>query len=404
MKLTSPFRRLALFGVAYFVEGAVLTYFSTFNVIYLRTFDLSFTRIGIVGGITLIPFVLKIFIGLLSDRLNLLGLGHRKPYIVLGLLLQSLPFLLFPLIDPAAQFGRFVVMCVLAALGMSTYDTCTDGFSIDVTPEEERGVVQGIMVGGRALSAVVIAAAIGVLSQRGLWPVVFTGIGALGLLTVPLALVVREPQVRPPERTFSASAFRSLFDGAFLLFLVVGLVYPLTLWSANGMTGAFLNEVLGVGLGRVGLYTSVFGIGTVLGGLVGGPLTARIGRRASLVVALLLTSATVFGLALLPSAGLGWIIVFAFGIAFGFYETVYMTMGMGFCDPRIAAFMFAFVMAVGNVGIGLGQPLSGALVDAFGFRVLFAVLAVLNLLTLPLVYGVFRLRGDVGRRECLGAR
>ena len=58
--------------------------------------------------------------------------------------------------------------------------------------------------------------------------------------------------------------------------------------------------------------------------------------------------------------------------------------------------MFAFVMAVGNVGIGLGQPLSGALVDAFGFRWMFAVLAALNLLTLPLVYGVFRLRKDAG--------
>jgi len=395
MQLASPYRRLALFGTVYFVEGAVLTYFSTFNTIYLRTFDLPFTRIGIVGGITLIPFVLKIFVGLLSDRVNLVGLGHRKPYIVLGLVLQSAAFLVFPLIDPVAQFPLFVVLCMLAALGMSTYDTCTDGFSIDVTPEEERGVVQGIMVGGRALSAVVIAAVIGALSQRGLWSVVFAGIGALGLLTVPLALLAREPQVRPPARTFSLAAFRSLRDWGFALFLVLGLVYPLTLWSANGMTGAFLNEVLGVRLGRVGLYTSVFGVGTVLGGLVGGPLTDRIGRRGSLVVALLLTSATVFGLAMLPSAGLGWLVVGFFGIAFGYYETVYMTMGMDFCDPRIAAFMFAFVMAVGNVGIGLGQPLSGALDDAVGFRWMFAVLAVLNLLTLPLVYGVFRLREDI---------
>jgi len=395
MQLASPYRRLALFGTVYFVEGAVLTYFSTFNTIYLRTFDLPFTRIGIVGGITLIPFVLKIFVGLLSDRVNLVGLGHRKPYIVLGLVLQSAAFLVFPLIDPVAQFPLFVVLCMLAALGMSTYDTCTDGFSIDVTPEEERGVVQGIMVGGRALSAVVIAAVIGALSQRGLWSVVFAGIGALGLLTVPLALLAREPQVRPPARTFSLAAFRSLRDWGFALFLVLGLVYPLTLWSANGMTGAFLNEVLGVRLGWVGLYTSVFGVGTVLGGLVGGPLTDRIGRRGSLVVALLLTSATVFGLAMLPSAGLGWLVVGFFGIAFGYYETVYMTMGMDFCDPRIAAFMFAFVMAVGNVGIGLGQPLSGALVDAVGFRWMFAVLAVLNLLTLPLVYGVFRLREDI---------
>jgi hypothetical protein len=67
----------------------------------------------------------------------------------------------------------------------------------------------------------------------------------------------------------------------------------------------------------------------------------------------LLTSATVFGLAALPSAGLGWIVIFLFGVSFGTYETVYMTLGMDFSDPRIAAFMFAFVMAMGNVGIGL---------------------------------------------------
>jgi len=391
-------RHMALFGAIYFVQGAVLTYFSTFNVIYLRTFDLSFTRIGVVGGITLLPFVLKIFIGLLSDRVNLFGWGHRKPYIVLGLLLQSSAFLLFPLISPVDQFPLFVVMCVLAALGMSTYDTCTDGFSIDATPQEGRGTVQGVMVGGRALGAVVIAAVIGWLSHRGLWPVVFVGIGGLGLSAIPLALIAREPRVRPPEQAFAAAAFRSLLDGAFVLFLVLGLVYPLTLWSANGMTGVFLNEALGVALEHVGLYTSMFGVGTVTGGLIGGPLTGRIGRRASLIVALLLTSATVLGLALLPSAGVGWIVVFFFGVAFGYYETVYMTMGMDFSDPRIAAFMFAFIMAVGNIGIGLGQPLSGVLVDAFGFRWMFGVLAALNLLTLPLVFVIFRLQKDAAAR------
>jgi predicted MFS family arabinose efflux permease len=161
------------------------------------------------------------------------------------------------------------------------------------------------------------------------------------------------------------------------------------------MTGAFLNEVLGVPLGRVGLYTSVFGVGTVVGGLVGGPLTARIGRRSSLLAALLITSVTVFGLALLPSPGLGWAVVFAFGFSFGYYETVYMTMGMDFADPRIAAFMFAVVMAVSNVGIGLGQPLSGTLVDTVGFRWMFAVLATLNLLTLPLVFVIFHLEPEI---------
>jgi PAT family beta-lactamase induction signal transducer AmpG len=389
-------RRFALFGAVYFVQGAVLTYFSTFNVLYLRSFDLSFTRIGIVGGITLIPFVLKIFIGLLSDRVDLMGLGHRRPYIILGLLCQTAAFLIFPAVSPSAEFPLFVALCLLAALGMSTYDTCTDGFSIDTTPESERSIVQGIMVGGRAFGAVVTAAAIGFLSQRGGWPTVFSAIGGLGLLTVPLALAVGEPRTRSVGQKLPLSTFGSILDGAFLLFLLQGLVYPLTLWSANGMSGVFLNEVLGVNLARVGVYTSVFGLGTVTGGLAGGPLTRRVGRRTSVIIALLLTSTTVFGLALLPSAELGWAVIFLFGVAFGCYETVYMTLGMDFADPRIAAFMFAFVMAVGNVGIGLGQTVSGALVDAVGFRPTFGVLAAVNLLTLPAVYGVFRLRDDLG--------
>jgi MFS family permease len=54
--------------------------------------------------------------------------------------------------------------------------------------------------------------------------------------------------------------------------------------------------------------------------------------------------------------------------------------------------MSAVVIAT---AIGLGKPLSGAVVDALGFRWMFAVLAMLNLLTLPAVYGVFRLRHDI---------
>jgi len=67
-------------------------------------------------------------------------------------------------------------------------------------------------------------------------------------------------------------------------------------------------------------------------------------------------------------------------------------MGMDFCDPRIAAFMFAFVMAVGNIGIGAGQPVAGLLVDRAGFRTMFLVFAAVHVASLPLVWGIFRLR------------
>ncbi len=259
------FVRFALFASVYFVEGAVLTYFSAFNVLYLRSFDLSFSLIGLVGGITLLPFVLKILIGLLSDRVNLFGQGHRKPYILIGLILQTLAFALVPQFNPSLQFGGYLTMMILAALGMSTYDTTTDGLSIDTTPESDRGLVQGLMVGGRALSAVITAALMGMFSESGQWSLIFYTIAALGVLTLILAFAVEEKKERSPEMKFSKAAFGTFKDKAFLLFLAIGVIYPLALYSAQGMVGAYLNEGLKISLGMVGLYTSVFGIGTALG-------------------------------------------------------------------------------------------------------------------------------------------
>jgi len=387
--------RFVLFASIYFVEGAVLTYFSAFNILYLRSYELSYSLIGIVGGITLIPFVLKIFIGYLSDRIPLFKIGHRKPYILFGLILQTTAFLLLPLIIPTKQFGLYLTLVILAALGMSTFDTTTDGLSIDTTPEKDRGLVQGLMVGGRALSAVITAALMGLFSQNGHWSLIFYMIAILGLLALVLTLFVKDNQERPTGAQFSRAAFSAFKNKSFLLFLALGIIYPLALYSSQGMIGAFLNEGLGISLGTVGLYTSVFGVGTIFGGVIGGPLMKKFGERSSVLAALLITSVVTFVLAVTPTAGLMWAIVFLFGFAFGYYETVYFAMGMDFSDPRIAAFMFAFIMAVGNIGIGVGQPLAGVLVDKVGFRPMFAIFASVHLLALPVVFAIFRLRKKV---------
>ncbi|MDP3178382.1 MAG: hypothetical protein Q8M76_10800, partial [Spirochaetaceae bacterium] len=104
--------------------------------------------------------------------------------------------------------------------------------------------------------------------------------------------------------------------------------------------------------------------------------------------------ATLF-VALLPSAGLAWLVVPLFGMAFGYYSTIYFAVAMDFSDPRIAAFMFSVTMAFGNVGISGGSALSGVLVDKAGFQVLFIVYAAVNLLMLPLAFVIFKLRKDL---------
>ena len=41
---------------------------------------------------------------------------------------------------------------------------------------------------------------------------------------------------------------KALGEPAFLIFLVLGLVYPLSLYATNSMIAAFLNEGLGINL------------------------------------------------------------------------------------------------------------------------------------------------------------
>jgi predicted MFS family arabinose efflux permease len=67
---------------------------------------------------------------------------------------------------------------------------------------------------------------------------------------------------------------------------------------------------------------------------------------------------------------------------------------MKYTVPSIAASMFAILMAVTNIGQGAGMAVSGMLVDATGFRITLAILAILNFLALPLLPKIFGQGGD----------
>ena len=97
-------RRYAMFALLYFSQGTILSYFTALNGLYFLDHGLSMTDVGIFATIALIPFVIKVFLGILSDRVNLLGLGHRKPYILLGLVVQTLCLIVAPFINPGTAY------------------------------------------------------------------------------------------------------------------------------------------------------------------------------------------------------------------------------------------------------------------------------------------------------------
>jgi len=380
--------RYAMFALLYFAQGAVLSYFTALNSIYLLGFDLTMSQIGMIGTIGLIPLVLKIFLGMLSDRVSLFKWGHRKPYIIFGLLIQAACLLLVPLLNPARQYWLFAGLAFLLMTGMALYDTATDGLALDTTPLDEKGAIQGFMVGGRALGVVLISGVIGLLVENTSWLMAFILLAALSLIPLPLVLRVQEP-ARNKEQTFDWKAFSAFKAWPLIALGLVGVIYSLVINGANQIVNPYLTERFGINISTAGLVTTVWGIGVVAGSVAGGKLTDKWGQNRSVWRAMLLSFFSILFLAFTTQGWMIWPLVGLFGLAYGFYETVYFAVAMDRTDPRIAASMFSILMAVANIGTGIGLGLSGSLVDGVGFPLTFGILAGLNLLAIPLLPPIF---------------
>lgn len=387
--MRNNFSRNLMFGSLYFSQGTILSYFTALNAIYFLYKGLSMTDVGIFASIALIPFVIKVFLGMLSDRVNLFGLGHRKPYIVIGLFIQFVCLIVVPFIDPAQNYWGFVALAFTLQMGMALYDTCTDGLALDTTPEEEEGLIQGVMVGGRALGVVVTASLVGLLAENVSWSAVFWTLAAFTLIPLPLVFKVDETD-RVGEREFNWEAFSAFRDKSVIALAAVGFVFFLVIAGTNQLVNPFLETEFGISLSMAGLFTTVWGVGVVFGGVVGGMLIQKIGKSLGTKFALGLSFISVLSLFFITDTNMAWPLVGLFGIAYGTYQTVYYALAMNFTDARIAASMFSILMAVVNISQGVGMALSGIMADSVGFRWTFVVLAVLNFLALPLLPAMFR--------------
>jgi PAT family beta-lactamase induction signal transducer AmpG len=388
--------RNLLFASLYFTQGTILGYFASLNALYLISRGLSMTDVGIFGAIALIPFVIKIFLGMLSDRVNLFGRGHRVPYILIGLAVQVVCLLLVPGINPSTHYWSFVALAFVLQLGMALYDTCTDGLALDTTPAAEQGNIQGFMVGGRAIGIIIAASLVGLLAEKVSWTSVFWVLAALTLLPLPLVFGLKENE-RPAEKRFDWKAFSAFKQWPVIAVGLFGLIIFMVIAGSNQLINPFLEKQLGISLSQAGFVTSLWGIGVVVGSIVGAWLKNS-GRdiRATLImlglVALSLVLLAVLikpGLALVLAIGL----VMFFGVAYGAAQTITFALCMRFVDPRIAASMFAILMAFTNVGQGIGMGIGGAASDAIGFNLTLVVFAALLVLAIPFLPSLARSLG-----------
>ncbi len=383
--------RFTMFALLYFTQGTILGYFASLNALYMLDNGLDMADVGIFSTIALIPFVIKILFGILSDRYNLFGLGHRKPYIFIGLLVQFACLLAVANINPGESYWLYVGMAFLLQLGMAFYDTCTDGLALDITPESEKGILQGFMVGGRSVGVIVAASVAGVIAQHLSWPAVFYFLAALTLVPIPFLFFIHEMK-RSPEMRFNWKAFSAFKNKQVIAVAVVGLIIFLVIVGSNQLVNPSFDAKLGIDLSTAGLVTTVWGIGCVVGALAGGRVMDRLGNKQALWLSLLLVVPAMALLAATSSKPMMWAVVVFFGLAYGVSQAIYFALAMKYTQPAIAASMFSILMAVTNIGQGIGLGMGGGLSKSLGFPVTFLIFGAIMLLILPFFPIIFSKR------------
>jgi MFS transporter, PAT family, beta-lactamase induction signal transducer AmpG len=382
----SKFLNYFMFGALYFTQGTVLAYFLSINALYFIENGLTGMNLGIFGTIAMIPFVIKIFYGMLSDRVSLFGMGHRKPYILIGLAIQIACLAVVPFINLSQQFWLFVGVAFLLQMGMALYDTCTDGLALDTIPKDEEGTIQAIMVGGRALGLVLTAPLVGLLAEYVGWSWVFWVLAVTTLIPIPFVLTIKE-SVRPVEKEFRWDAFKAFKNKHVIAIALVGFLFFMVYAGVNAVVNLSLEVRFPGDFNKAiaGLVSAVLGTGIIVGGIFGGRVLDSLGKKKAIWAALLTSLIANIALAIIPSAGWAWIVVFILGLSFGVQQTIIFALSMNATDARIAASMYSILMAVTNVAQGVGMFITGALSDLTGFMLLFIVMGMINLLAIPFI-------------------
>jgi PAT family beta-lactamase induction signal transducer AmpG len=381
--------RFSFFAMIYFSEGIILGYFASLNALYLLGNGIDMAKVGIFSSIALIPFVIKIFFGMLSDRFNFLGLGHRKPYIAIGLVVQFVCLLIVAHINPGENYWGFVAMAFFLQMGMAFYDTCADGMALDITPLSEKGILQGFMVGGRAVGVIVAASVAGFIAEKLNWPTVFYFLAVLTLIPFILLFFIKEG-VRQPGERFNWAAFGAFKNKQVLAAAGVGLVVFLVVVGANQIVNPSFSAKMTLSLSTAGLITTVWGVGCVVGGLLGGYIMDHTSDRTAVWISVLTVAPTMVLLAVVANLPLAFVAALIFGAPYGVSQAVYFALAMKYTEPSIAASMFAILMAVTNIGQGIGLALSGVLAKSAGYPLTFVVFGVLMFLVLPFMPVLFK--------------
>jgi hypothetical protein len=210
----------------------------------------------------------------------------------------------------------------------------------------------------------------------------------LALLTVAVLAVVLLVRYEPKKRVKGVIGGKEdLLQKFFLAFAAFGVVYSVASFGTDGLITLYLTEIKLYGPMDIGFFGMVRGAGALFGALAFAFIGPRMGGvKAQYAALLMLALGCLLPLLNLPLTVLG----VAWGFAWGFQETAYVTLAMKFSRGHWAATLFAACMIFSNIGTSLGEAMASPLVPVIGYAGVFGLFAAVAAVSASLVPTIHR--------------
>jgi len=394
---------IAIFNINYLFQGIDQSLFAVIIPIYLIQFIgvLDAAAIAFLGSIIGLPWIFKIFYGILGDKVGSKKIGRRRPWIIGMVSFAGILWIILGIpniFTVETAIIVFTIIGILIFLGVSFGDTIIDGLVLDITPKEKLGRVSGMNWGLRSIGAIAGGPAFAFLVVSGglSVPTLFVIIGILTILSSFTTLLIKEPKSYPEVKlgkylremfnnkrdwkTYGFALFASIVDTVGILIVSIFILINMGLLSSSGTSLSLPSDDLDIYLVN-GFITVIVSIGVVIGAITGGQIADRKTRKLSVYLAYIITTVALL-LLLIPS---GWQILLVFsslvGLAIGWRHSSYAAVATEISKqhPEMDSTFYSLCNAFANLGGTIGLSLTGIVLNlTASYLVVFLFIAIIS--------------------------
>ncbi|HVZ01469.1 MAG TPA: MFS transporter [Dongiaceae bacterium] len=376
---------------------------------WLKKEGTDLTTIGLFGAAGT-PYAFKFVWSPAIDQVDLplLGrLGRRKSWLFLIQLCLAAAIFALGFTDPAANPYDTALAVVVLAFFSASQDIVIDAYRIEILTAEEQAAGAATTQVGYRIGLLLAGAGAVALSDFVSWTVVFGVLAACILAAAVFTLFVPEPQV---ERPVVADYRARLDEGLVQPFVefaqrrgwIVVLLFVL-LYKFGDAFGGFLANPFYIDMGFSGVeiaaFTKIYGIlATVVGGVAGGAVVARIGLFRTLMIGGVLQALSnlLFSVLALKGHDLLWLGIAITGdnLAGGVAAAAFVAYLSGLCNRAFTATQYALLTSFMAQGRTLMSTPSGWLAKHLDWPEFWASTAVMAIPGLLLLVWLMRLYPD----------